>query len=328
MNRKTYLLLAVLLLLGLGTWWLSRRSEKAGSTLDADATAFAVADTAAVDKIFVATKGGQTHTLRRVARNYWRLDERFDVRPDMIRMLLETLARTRVKAPVPKAARNNIIRSLAAGGVKVEVYQHGQLSKTFYVGRPTENMEGTYMILQGAEDPYVTHIPGFVGFLSTRFNLTPRDWRTVPVFNTPMALLETVTVTAPGRPEASFTVRRADRGFVVDGLPVEKTDTLATRLYARLYAKVNGQEFLDSVQVRRSDSLLRTPPAFTIAVQARRAAHPDRLRLWILKGNQEYMLGITDRDSAEVMAVQTYNLKNLLLGRADFAKGRNWKPEF
>lgn len=328
MNRKTYLLLAVLILLGLGTWWLSRRSEHAGTTLDADATAFAVADTAAVDKIFVSSKGGQNHTLRRVARNYWRLDDRYDVRPDMIKMLLETLKRTRVKAPVPRAARNNIVRSLAASSLKVEVYEHGQLSKTFYVGRPTEDQEGTYMILQGAEEPYVTHIPGFVGFLNTRFNLTPRNWRTVSIFNTPLPLLESVEVVAMGLPDGTFTVRAADKGFVVEGQPVEKTDTLAVRYYARLFGNVTGQDFLDSVQIKQLDSLLHTPPQFVVTVRGRKVAKPERLRLWRAKGNEENMVGITDRDPNEVMVVQNFVLKNVLLSRANFAKGRNWRPEY
>jgi hypothetical protein len=48
--------------------------------------------------------------------------------------------------------------------------------KQYYVGHATQDNTGTYMLLtnpetdKNYEDPFVTHIPGFDGFLSTRYN--------------------------------------------------------------------------------------------------------------------------------------------------------------
>ncbi|MBC7446549.1 MAG: DUF4340 domain-containing protein [Hymenobacteraceae bacterium] len=315
-RNRIYLLLALLVLLGAGTWWLSHRAERADSTLDIAATTFSVTDTAAVDKIFVALRSGQQHTLRRVARNYWRLDERYDARPDMVRMLLTTLHRQRVKSPVPRAARNTIVRALAGSGTKVEVYQQGQPTTTFYVGGTTTDRVGTYMILDGAEDPYITHIPGFEGFLTTRYLLTPREWRTIPVFTTPLPALEGIEVLAPGQPERAFVVRRAGRGFAIDGLP--QADTARVRAYAAQFGHLNGQNFVDSTVRAKVDSVMRQPPGFIVTVRGRGQARPERIRLWALKGNQDSMVGQTDRDSAEAMIVQTRLFDQVLVKRADF----------
>ncbi len=317
-RNRIYLLLAVLVVLGAGTWWLSRRAGQADSTLDIAATTFSVTDTAAVDKIFVALRSGQTHTLRRVARHYWRLDERYDVRPDMIRMLLGTLHRQRVKTPVARAARNSIVRALAGNGIKVEVYQHGERTSAFYVGGATNDRFGTYAILEGAEDPYILHIPGFEGFLTTRFQLTPREWRTVPVFATPLPALERVEVVAPGQPERTFSVVRLGAGFGIEGLP--QADTALVRAYAAQFGQLNGQNFTDSTIRGQVDSVMRQPAGFVVTVRGRGQARPDRIRLWAVEGNKDSMIGQTDRDSAETMIVQTRLFNMVLPMRRDFVR--------
>jgi Domain of unknown function (DUF4340) len=315
-NQRTLLLVGILVLLGVGTWWLTRRASHAGSTLDTSATAFSVADTAAVDKIFIASRNGQTHTLKRVARSYWRLDDRYDVQPIIIRTLLETLSRVRVKSPVPRAARNGVIRSLAATGIKVEVYQRGELVKTFYVGNSTSDQLGTYMILADSEQPFVTHIPGFDGFLTTRFVVKPRDWRTNPVFGTPLPNLESIEVVAAGQPERTFTVRRQGSGFQVDGLP--QADSLLVRRFAQQFWRVYGQNFLDSTDRRQADTLTHKAPHYVITVRSK--GQIERVRLWEPKRLPNIMFAITDRDSAETMVVQTYVFNRLLANRSDFLR--------
>ena len=318
-NPRLPLLFALLALLGAGTWWLSHRATQATSTLDETATQFYVTDTATVDKVFVALRNGQQHTLVREARNYWRLDGRTDVRPDQVRMLLSTLARQRVKAPVAKAAHNTIVRELAANGIKVEVYQKGERTRTFYVGNATADRFGTYMILEGAETPYIVHMPGFEGYLTTRYLLSPREWRTVPVFNTPLPALERIEVDAPGQPDRTFRVARQGAGFAIDGLP--QADTGLVRAYAAQFLKVNGQNYVDSTVRGKVDSIMRAKPhSFTVTVRARNQPRPARIRLWPIEGNNDSMVGVTDRDSTEPMIVQTYVFNGVLPKRTDFLR--------
>lgn len=325
MSRKPLLLLIVLIALGVGTWWLVQRRAQAGSTLSGEETAFAVPDTAAVDKVFVAFKDGRQHTLRRVARSYWQLDERYDVRPEQVNILLQTLNRVRVKAPVARTARNGVVKGLATQGIKVEVYQRGELVRTFYIGGTTQDQLGTYAILAGSENPYIVHIPGFDGFLTSRFTLTPQSWRTVPIFRTPLNQLQGVEVVAAGHPEQTFRLTRPAPGapLTLDG---ERADTASLRRYASLYGRVNGQFFLEKEDRKEFDSLLSTPPHYQIRVTAR-GARPDRIRLWVPHGEKDALVGITDRDSAEVLITQRHVFGNLLQSRAALASGKWIKQE-
>ena len=318
-NQRLLLLLAVLALLGAGTWWLSRRAARTNSTLDVAATTFSVSDTAAVDKIFVALRSGEQHTLTRVARNYWRLDNRYDARLDMVQMLLTTIARQRVKAPVPRAARNSVVRALAGNGTKVEVYQQGQRATTFYVGGATNDRLGTYMILEGAKDPYVIHIPGFEGYLTTRFLLTPRDWRSIPIFTTLLPALQRIEVVAAGAPARTFAVARTAAGsFAIADFP--KADSLLLKSYATQFSSVFGQVFVDSASRPAVDSIMRRPPGFVVTVRRRGPGPPERIRLWPIKDNPDAMIGRTDRDSTEAMLVQVLILDRILVGRTDFVR--------
>ena len=318
MTRRNSLLLALLVALAAGTYWLSARRAGSLSTLSADATTFSIADTAAVDKVFLAYKDGQQHTLTRAARSYWRLDNKYDVRPDHIKNLLETLKRMEVQAPVPRAARNSVVRGLATSGVKVEVYQHGELAKTFYVGGTTQDELGTFMILAGSEQPYIVHIPGFNGFLTSRFKADARTWRQVPIFAIPRPLLESVEVARRGKPDSSVMLRATPAGFVIDGHP--EADTSRTRFYAALYGRIYGQQFLAPDERKPFDSLLRQPAPYVITVRTRGVARPDRIQLWPLPGNLNSLLGRTDRDSAEVMVVQRYAFDKLLSRPEDFRR--------
>ena len=64
--------------------------------------------------------------------------------------------------------------------------------KTWYVGTATPSHTGTYMVLETPEGrgakPYVVHMEGFTGYLSTRFFTSERDWRYTGMFITPSAL--------------------------------------------------------------------------------------------------------------------------------------------
>jgi hypothetical protein len=67
-------------------------------------------------------------------------------------------------------------------GKEVTVYANGEEVKHFYVGTETPDMLGTYMMLHGADQPYAVYIPGFNGYLSSRFFTREDLWRDRTVF--------------------------------------------------------------------------------------------------------------------------------------------------
>ncbi len=98
--------------------------------------------------------------------------------------------------PVPKAAKDNVIRFMSSNAVKVEIYAGDDKIKQYYIGHEPADSEGSYMILskddeENYPDPYIVFIPGFKGYLQPRFITRENEWRDRLVLNyTPPELKE------------------------------------------------------------------------------------------------------------------------------------------
>ena len=172
-NNKILLVLA-LCLAALAVFYIYKKSN---TTLKQQDSSFAVADTANISKIFMADRSGRKITLDRKTSGQWLLNTNYTARQDLIKVLLETIATLEVKATVPKAARNTVIKDLAASAIKVEIYKGENLAKTYYVGGATPDSYGTFMLLDNAKDPYIMQVPENRGYLTPRYTTLSNEWR-------------------------------------------------------------------------------------------------------------------------------------------------------
>jgi len=315
-SRNTLLLLVFLLLAGFAAYFFLNKNKNK-STLDAEDTAFTVKDTASVDKIFISNKMGQSNTIERKPGNNWVINGRYEVRKDMVQMLLETLNRMEVKRPADKLSRNSAVRDLATQGRKVEIYQNGELSKTFYVGQTTDDNLGTYFIMEGSENPYILHIPGFQGFLNTRFDLNEVKWRNVPVFRTSPASLVKLDVKYMNAPKSSFTITRQGDQLKVEG--AEQADQENLKAYVDNYKFINGEYFIDNPQHRISDSLLLQKPLVEISVQDQQPANSRTFLLFPKPDDGDHLVALNPK-TKDVISVQTFNFGRLLVQKEALVK--------
>ncbi|MFN0015588.1 MAG: DUF4340 domain-containing protein [Saprospiraceae bacterium] len=207
--KRTWLLIALFLLLGIGVFYTVRQKNKqaGGSHVSWDMD-FAVPDTASVTRIFLADRKGRTATLTRKG-DHWLYNNTYRARPTAVQTLLATLHSVNVRYIPTKSAEEGMIKSLAAEGIKVEVYgKENNLIKSYYVGGVTSDETGTYMIMDGAEQPYVTHIPSFVGQLRIRYMLGDDNWRDRAVFFEKVEEIRSVSVEYPQQKSASFKIEK------------------------------------------------------------------------------------------------------------------------
>ena len=92
------------------------------STLQENEAAFSVRDTASVTRIFIADKNVNSVELKRTSQG-WVINDESLANTSLIDMLLGTMRRMKVKAPVSNARHDNVVSRMAAVGKKVEVYQ-------------------------------------------------------------------------------------------------------------------------------------------------------------------------------------------------------------
>lgn len=263
-KNRSILILALLLISGLVLYLLLKRNETKDTIGGAD-TAFAVADTAAVTRIFMSTKGSQNVLLERKGEDKWTVNKKYEAFQPNVNVLLKTLAQMEVKRPVARQARANVIKEIATQGIKVEVYTRQGLLKTFYVGNPTASSTGTNVIMEGAEQPYVVALPGFEGYITGRFNNPESEWRSRAVFRSVPASIQQLTVTYPDTPRYSFEIRHTAGKPELVGH--EGASPKALRDYLGQYGKIYAEQIMDDMPERFRDSLQLIKPWAVIRLQ-------------------------------------------------------------
>lgn len=130
---------------------------------------FSIEDSSKVVQITLSSKVPETAILRRINESYWTINEEYKAGNSLVQNLLKTLQRMEIAHPVPLTMRENILGNLAIYGIRVQVELKNGDEKIFYVGGENREQSATFMMLQNASEPYAVHIPGFQGYLSSRF---------------------------------------------------------------------------------------------------------------------------------------------------------------
>lgn len=269
MKKNRLTLIAFVALAACAVWLIWSRSA---STLKGELRDFAYPDTASINRIFLADRQGNRSDLVRQPEGTWRVNDKYDVRPDMINNLLKTICQVEVRSPVGKNLYNNTMKLMAARSVKVEIYAGDDVLKTYYVGHPTADNLGTFMYMEGSIVPFITHIPGFDGFLSTRYVTAETEWRDRSVYRYDPRKITVVEVRDLARPERSFRMNRnPDSTYAViltrDGKPVQPVDINLARSFLVSFQAT----FFDRVDYEmakaRKDSITGAGPFAMISVK-------------------------------------------------------------
>ena len=264
--KKVTLYLAIALGLSAFAFWIYQQNKKSGTF---NSKEFSVSDTASVSKIFLADKKGNKVTLTRIKAGNWMVNDKFNVRNDAINVLLKTFKLIEIKNPIAKSMHNNIIKDMAARSVKVEIYTSDldEPEKVYYVGGATQNTDGSFMLLQGSETPYVTYIPGFNGYLSTRYMVKEKEWRSAEIFNySTISQVKSVSVDFVKAPAKSFKIDILNSNtfklYSINPLKeVLSFDTLALKDYLTAWKFVNFEAF-EVVSQSEKDSTIAIGPEY------------------------------------------------------------------
>ncbi len=213
MNRSTQILLISFLIIGGLTLFYWFQPEDRNSTLLFQERDFAVTDTASIQKIFLADRLGNTTTLERKGKG-WLYNTKYPVNQNVIENLLDVINRVKMQFKPPNAAVPNLVESLAREGIKVEIYdRQDELMKAYYIGGSTPDERGTYILVEGAEQPYVASMPGWTGNIRFRYNLLGDDWRDKAIFRAQAEDIQSISINYPLQRSESFKLTREGSGF-------------------------------------------------------------------------------------------------------------------
>jgi hypothetical protein len=289
MKRSRLFLLLIIVLVIVAVVLVFRKS--ASSTLDENCD-FAVTDTASITKIFLADMSNNKVLLVKNAPGNWTVNDKYVVSPESIKMLLKTVMSLELKSPVPRAAHNNIVKIIASSGTKVEIYQkvyrldlfnwirwfpHEKCTKTYYVGFATQDNLGTYMLMADADEPFVIFIPGFNGFLTTRYSPMEKDWRDHTVFNYRYKDIKSVKLHFPEAPENSFRIvkdgprdfklfQQRDEGGTSTN-EISRFDSVRVMDYLAAFENIRFEAIVNDLDKHLIDSIKNAVPFHILTIE-------------------------------------------------------------
>ncbi len=282
--KKNIILLITLLLLGIFAWIVYSK-QKNSTIASNELSNFAIEDTASVNKIIITDQQGKRAKLERIPGNkLWKLNDNYFAREDAVNLLLKTFNRIRIRGNVSDASRDNMMKLLVTSSKKVEIYTGGdQPEKIYYVGSATPDHTGTHMILEipgigRSEDPFITHMEGFTGFLTTRFFTSEMEWRYTGIFEYPSLDFKRVRIVNHILPSESFEVKYTGGNNIqlFDGYVAETGnfsnqeltfDTSAVKQFLLLFKKVHVESYNTLLDQSQTNTILTSPPSFTISVE-------------------------------------------------------------
>ncbi len=181
--KKIYFYLSIIFVLLLLIAFGIIKSQKT-SSLRIDKRNFSIQDTLLINQITIENRSLEKIKLNRDHNaDQWILNDSLIANQYLINLLLKTIKSMKVKKPIARAALPNIIKRMAVQNTRVDIFQKNKKIKTIYIGGETPDQLGTFMMIDGAKEPYVVHIPGFNGYLSSRFSCKEELWMSKKIFN-------------------------------------------------------------------------------------------------------------------------------------------------
>jgi hypothetical protein len=272
MKRNRFTVIAVIVLVIASLYFLVFKSGF--STIGEKDNEFAVKDTGSITKIFIANKNNQSVTLTRISKGQWMVNGHFIARADCINTLLYTINMVAIKGVIDPRSWNTVIKNLSSSAIKVEIYEGDNRAKVYYVGGETADELGTYMLMANSKteenykQPYITYIPGFDGYLTTRYFIKEEDWRDRSVFQYYPYDLKSVSMIYPGA-DSSFRITIAGRNqFILDNPLTNRKagmfDTMAVKQYLTYYQSVSWEV---TAPTEKEDSIVHSPPFVIMRVE-------------------------------------------------------------
>lgn len=259
-------------MLGATTWLIL---SKTSGNSELKEKAFAVDNASDISKVVLLDLDKNRIELTK-ANGVWIVNGKYPAREELIQSLFDVLTRVTIRSPLPKAAHDNVIRDMMGSNVKVDIYTGGKDKpvRTYYVGGPTTDKEGTYMLLEidgkPVANPSITYLPGFKGYLSYRYNTDEENWRTKVLFGYKVGDIKSLSIEYPTKEEKSFTIRR----LAIDSfelLPKDEKNKMNEgyqqkyiRQYLGFYSSISIESFDNSFS--KKDSTIRTTPYCVISV--------------------------------------------------------------
>ncbi|MCT4665963.1 MAG: DUF4340 domain-containing protein [Flavobacteriales bacterium] len=260
--------LLILLLILIGAFVIFYLIKRDGDTSRIDRYDFSIANIDQVDKIVITSKTPNVATLEKIDTKSWKLNGKYIANRNIVGNLLETLNKMQVKHPVPKNQMDGVLKQMVTSAVKVDVYIKNKKLKSIYIGKDTPNQKGTFMMIEGAKEPWAVFIPGHDGFLSGRFFTNEKMWRSKRILDFPGNDIAEIKMEYHKEKNASFIIDNSNDKPILKNLLGDKKEGNTTKLgmYIGSFKKIACEGYIHEMDPVQPSQIMNMPKAFDLSI--------------------------------------------------------------
>ena len=338
MRNKNIGLVIGLVVIGILGFFATNLVRNRGKS-DTELLEFSIKDTTSINKIKIAEPNGMQITLVKNG-NLWTDEQGNCVTQEPIVIMMETFKNIQFKGYVPEKSRQNIVKLMMASHTKVEIFQNGEWSKSWYIGFSTQDHYGTYMLLETPDEksdlPVIMKVKGLEGIIDPRFFADKRKWKCTNIFTIGLDDIAEVAVKFYDMPARSFSVAKNKAHYLVkqNGKRLQTLDTSMAIHYLSNYKKVHFELANFELNNKQLDSLKRTKPFGKINVKEVNGKN-TQIKMYRMSAIEKSMNDFGDSvsynpdrfwcelPSGEIVKCQYFVFNPLIMGHIYFAT----KPE-
>lgn len=337
MNKQTKKLIILLVAIG-AIVLLSRITYSLLNTSDisdSELIAFNIEDVESIDKIKISDPFGYKMEIIKKGTE-WTDSKGGCIQQEGFEFMMDAFKNIEFKGYLPENARDKQLKLMATQHTKVEIFQNGEWTKTWYIGTASQDHYGQVMLLDsdeyGKSDlPVIMKIKGMNGIIEPRFFADARKWMCTQLFALPISQIEKVDVKYILEPTRSFSVYKkgATLSVLQQNTPLKQVDTAMIFSYLNKFQKIHFETPNYDLTKKQVDSVKKSTP-FVVLTVTETSKKQTKLRMFKIKTKepQQNEFGVMeDADmnkfwcevpNGELVKCQYFALNPILLGHIYF----------
>tara|TARA_B110000285_G_scaffold174068_1_gene195142 strand:- start:483 stop:1541 length:1059 start_codon:yes stop_codon:yes gene_type:complete len=333
MKKTITILIALGVLIGLG-WYVLKLNNNAGKS-DTKLISFAIKNVDKVDKVIINDPMGNEFEIQK-NNGVWTDKNNGCISQESVNFIIDALKNIEFRGYIAEAAIENTKKRMATQHIKVQIFENGDWTKTWFIGPNSQDHHGQIMLLESKEfgqsnSPVEMKIKGIHGFLSSRFFADSKKWMCTNVFALEVDEISKIDVKVNDQSERSFSVSKKATNIHVyqQNKELSLIDTAMVYRYLHNYKKIHFEMANYNLNVLQIDSLKKTIPFAEISIHKSNGektgikCYRIKKKTVTLEGQIQYRDNNEDRfwgelDNGQIVKCQYYVFNPLLMGHIYF----------
>ena len=315
-SKKIGLWAILFLITGVGAW-LSLQQNKTNNSSATDYPKIAIADTAAIAAITLATPQHQVNLRKQVA-SQWNVNEKYPARPQLVTLMLFGLLKMEVKRPVAKEDMAAVMAQMKKMGTKITI-QSNTTKTTFLLLPNATDPNSSIYADESMHKMYIVYVPGVKGDLATLMQLGEQDWRSKDIFHSTAYSIHSVGMQYHDAVVDNFNIVFKNNTFELEGL--QEVDSIKLKKYLSLIPVLGVDQYLnakaDSIKAMMQSAHLYA----TLTVQDDIVLRSEKVDLYFTKDKKRMIAQIASTKELATLSPQMWRF--VLVPKKFFIKKTN-----